>query len=72
MAKKIMRATVYPPGGETIKYEVGRSGVTKIELQVNWWWGFTEGLKVVFDDGSQRVYRSVPFSLDVEGKGRRA
>jgi hypothetical protein len=69
---EIARASVHPPGEGAVRHESGKGGVSKIELVVNAWLGFPEGLRVIFADGSATVYRGMPYSVDMREKGRPA
>jgi len=60
--RKIISVTIYPPGGDTVRHEVGKGGVSKIKL-----WNesrLSEGLRVVFESGSEKVYSRMPLSYD--------
>jgi len=66
-------ATIFPPVGVALRYDVGKGGVAKIRPQIDVWSGRAEGIEVLFQDGSARVYSKVAFSYDsgnaARGKG---
>jgi len=72
MFRKVTSATVYPPQGDTVKYDVGKSDVLKIVHNTNGRWAFTDSIKVVFADGSERFYCNIPFHYDLAKEGRPA
>jgi hypothetical protein len=71
MSGKVTSATVYPPGGEAVRYDAGLDGVSRIAPQSSGF-GYQDGLRIAFADGSQRFYRNVPFHYDISRKGRPA
>lgn len=75
MSGKVNSTTVYPPAGDAVRYDLGRNNVSKIHVQMSSW-GTTNGVYVIFADGSQRVYINMPFSYDfvrdTQVKGRPA
>jgi len=69
MLGKTSSATVYPPEGGALKFDAGKNGVSKIKLQGNSL-GAVDGLHLVFEDGSERAYRNMPFTYDL-GKAKK-
>ena len=67
--RKISSTMIYPPGGDTVRYDIGKDSVSKIKL-VRDGWGGENGVRVVFEDGSERIYRNMSFSYDYGKTGK--
>jgi hypothetical protein len=73
LEEKTESVVLYPPNADTIRHEVGKSGVAKILILANPWSGTVEGVSVVFDGGESRRYANMAMQYDRPGrKGRRA
>jgi len=67
--KFVNSVVAYPPAGDPMRHEVGRSDVTKIELQLDQWSGACKGVKVHFSSGLVKGYCGMAFQYDLVRKG---
>jgi len=68
MGKTTNAVTVYPPSADPETFAVGKSGVARISLLMNWKTGIPGGCTVHFSDGQERTFPNMPFHYDVAGK----